>query len=164
MPIVAYQKGYIGLLWVARFGAIVRCSFPARIILHSRIPLVPTPARLKRCHACDPMAFLSGVHYLLPFALSVTSHRQRSPTTRKIITKVPFMLSLHGPIPLMAPCSLCGRIVRSRNAIEFHAFAPLETPTHVWSNVTTLMTSHDVEGPMLRACFHGSPSTLPPPY
>jgi hypothetical protein len=35
-------------------------------ILHSRMPLDPTCVRLKRCHACDPMAFLSGVYCLLP--------------------------------------------------------------------------------------------------
>jgi hypothetical protein len=29
-----------------------RCAFFDRT-LHSRMPLVPTPARLKRCHACD---------------------------------------------------------------------------------------------------------------
>jgi hypothetical protein len=44
----------------------VRCSGFARI-LHSRMLLSFTPLlRLKPLHAWEPMAFLSGVHYLLP--------------------------------------------------------------------------------------------------
>jgi hypothetical protein len=43
----------------------VRCMFCDRNF-HSRMPLVPTPARLKLLHACDPAAFLSGGHCLLP--------------------------------------------------------------------------------------------------
>jgi hypothetical protein len=45
------------------FVAWVRCAFFDGN-LHSMMPLVPTPARLTLLHACDPMAFLSGVHFL----------------------------------------------------------------------------------------------------
>jgi hypothetical protein len=44
----------------------VRCA-PFDGILHSRMPLVPTPARLKRT-CVWPMAFLSGVHFSYRFA------------------------------------------------------------------------------------------------
>jgi hypothetical protein len=43
--------------------------------LHPRMPLVPTPARWKLLHAWDPMAFLSGVHFL------TGSHCKLCPTT-----------------------------------------------------------------------------------
>jgi hypothetical protein len=39
--------------------------------LQSKVPLVRTPLllRLKRCHACDPMTFLSGVDFSYQFTL-----------------------------------------------------------------------------------------------
>jgi hypothetical protein len=43
----------------------VRCAFSDRN-LHSRMPLDPTPARLKLEHACDHCHSSWGVHYLLP--------------------------------------------------------------------------------------------------
>jgi hypothetical protein len=42
------------------FAAEVRCAFSDRNV-HSRMPLVPTPARFKRAGVC-PMGFRSGVH------------------------------------------------------------------------------------------------------
>jgi hypothetical protein len=44
----------------------VRCAFSHRS-LHSRMPLVPTPARLQQACVC-PMTFLSGVHSSYRFA------------------------------------------------------------------------------------------------
>jgi hypothetical protein len=58
---------------INRSGLVRRAVFDRN--LHSRMPLVPTPARVKR--ACmRPMAFLSGVHFL------TGSHWKLDPNTK----------------------------------------------------------------------------------
>jgi hypothetical protein len=53
-----------------------RCLFSNRN-LHSMMPLVPTPARLKLLQACDQYHSSRAVHYRLLFALSMASQHKR---------------------------------------------------------------------------------------
>jgi hypothetical protein len=59
---------------VKRLFAFVRCAFFGRN-LHSRMPLVPTPARLKLLHACDQW------HSSRKFTFLTSSHCELRPNT-----------------------------------------------------------------------------------